>query len=74
MVADGLTDDRDVRIDREHATPRDGGQVGPLLVHRTWGAGEEFVNKREDHEADNLGYDARRDRQALDEEIGDINV
>ncbi|KFZ14047.1 hypothetical protein V502_06294 [Pseudogymnoascus sp. VKM F-4520 (FW-2644)] len=69
-----LTNDGDVRVHGENATPRHGAQGGPLGVHGSRGGGQVLVEEAEDEEADDLGHNAGGDGQTLQDEVGNVEV
>src|SRR3569833_847844 len=69
-----LTDNSNVAVDGEGATPRDGAEVGPLVVQSPRRAGEELAHQGEDDEADHLREHGGGDRETLDDEVRDVEV
>lgn len=68
------TNNDNIGIDWQDRAPRDGTERSPLVVHGTWSACQEPIDEVEDDEADNLGDDARCDRQTLKDEVRHVEV
>lgn len=68
------TDDDNVSVDGQGATPRDGAQAGPFLVHGAGSEGQELVENPENEKARNLREHARSNAETLNDEVGDVQV
>lgn len=69
-----LTNADNIGEDWKSATPRDGTQVGPLVVHSTGSSGQVLVQNVEDDESDNLRENTSSDGQTLNNKVGRIDV
>ena len=69
-----LTNGCNVSVDWQNGSPRNGGKVGPLVVHRTWSGGENLVEQGEENEPNDLRYDTRRQGKTLQDEVGNVEV
>ena len=69
-----LTNGCNVSVDWQNGSPRNGGKVGPLVVHRTWSGGENLVEQGKENEPNNLRYDTRRQGKTLQDKVGNVEV
>lgn len=69
-----LTDDYNVGIDRQEASPEDGAQGSPFGILGARSAGKELVQQPEDEQTDNLGHNPDSNCEALDDEVRNVKV
>jgi len=73
-VGPRLTDDCNVSEHWENTAPRDSTQVGPLLIHLSWGTGQELIQDLEDDKTNDLRNDPSSYGQALNNKVRDVKV
>ena len=68
------TNDCDVGVDGHKTSPSESTESSPLVVHGSWCAGQELVQKVENDASDNLSQDADGDGQTLNNKVRDVEV
>ena len=64
-----LTDDSNHGENWKSATPGDGTQIRPFLIHFSWCSGQEFVQNPEYNEPNDLGNNSRCHCETLDNKV-----
>lgn len=66
--------DCDVGVDGHETSPSESTESSPFVVHGSWSAGQELVQKVENDASDNLSQDADGDGQTLNNEVRNVEV
>ena len=69
-----LTDDGNVGVHGQHASPRDGAQLCPLVIHGPRCASQVLVQEPEDDKANDLRQDVGGKGKTLNDKVRDVKV